>query len=247
MKNNAWIKNFLYGRHQAVVVDSCKSNTIPVRSGVSQGSVWGPCLFLVYINDLPLRVKSNTRLFADDTAIDRKIHSADDSNVLQADLDALAKWENEWDMSFHPDKCSVLHVSRSRTPLITDYFLHGQKLESVKSAKYLGVIIQTDGEFGKHITNNASSGSKTLGFIRRNLKINSKTLKETAYQTLARPKIEYASAVWDPYQKDQIEELEKLQRRAARITTNRFRNTSSVGEMLQDLGWKSLELRRCSL
>ena len=101
-------------------------------------------------------------------------------------------------MQFHPDKCSVLHVSRSRTPLITDYFLHGQKLESVRSAKYLGVTIQADGEFDKHITSIASNGSKTLGFIRRNLKINSKSLKETAYQTLARPKMEYASEVWDP-------------------------------------------------
>ena len=151
--------------------------------------------------------------------------------MLQADLDALANWENEWDMSFHPDKCSVLHCSRSRTPIITEYFLHGHKLESVESAKYLGVTIQTNGEFDKHIASVVSKGNKTLGFIRRNLRINSKSLKETAYQMLARPQMEYASAVWDPHQENQIEDLEKVQKRAARVTTNRFRNTSSVSEM----------------
>ena len=86
-KSNKWIKDFLADRQQAVVVNGCKSNKIHVRSGVPQGSVLGPCLFLAYINDLPSRVKSNTRLFADDTAVDRKIRSPADAKSLQADLD----------------------------------------------------------------------------------------------------------------------------------------------------------------
>lgn len=109
-RTNIWIQNFLADRHQAVVVDGAKSSKIPVRSGVSQGSVLGPSLFLSYINDLPGRVSSNARLFADDTALDRKIETAEDSKILQSYLLELEKWEKEWDMKFHPDKCNVHHV-----------------------------------------------------------------------------------------------------------------------------------------
>ena len=83
-----------------------------------------------------------------------------------------------------------------------------------------------------------------LGFIRRNLKINSKSIKAQAYTMLARPKLEYASPVWDPHKIEQINDIERVQRRAARIVTNRHRNTSSVGEMLADLDWQTLERRR---
>ena len=147
-------------------------------------------------------------------------------------------------MKFHPDKCNVLHVSRSRKPKKSDYYLHGHKLESVKSTKYLGVTLSDTGEFDEHIRNVVTSGNQMLGFIRRNLKVNSKSVKERAYTMLARPKLEYASTVWDPYKREQINNLEKVQRRAARIVTNRHRNTSSVTDMLGDLGWQTLERRR---
>ena len=107
-----------------------------------------------------------------------------------------------------------------------------------------GVTLQSNGEFDKHIADVAKNGNKMLGFMRRNLKINSKSIKETAYKMLARPKMEYASTVWDPHKQDQKYELEKVQRRAARIVSNRHRNTSSVGDMLTDLGWETLEKRR---
>ena len=83
-----------------------------------------------------------------------------------------------------------------------------------------------------------------LGFIRRNFRINSKSAKERAYTMLARPKVEYASTVWDPHKRQQIADIEKVQRRAARIVSNRHRNTSSVTDMIGDLGWQSLERRR---
>ena len=184
---NNWIADFLNDRYQAVLVDGFKSNQIPVRSGVPQGSVLGPCLFLAYINDLPGRVTSNVRLFADDTALDRPIRSLADTEKLQNDLDSLAEWESQWDMQFHPNKCNVIHVSRARKKIISDYFLHGQKLEAVTETKYLGVTISDDGEWDTHITNTINSGNRLLGFLRRNLKVNSKAVKELAYKMLVRP------------------------------------------------------------
>ena len=108
----AWIQDFLSHRTQQVVVDGEKSAPAPVTSGVPQGTVLGPLLFLVYINDLPSRVNSTARLFADDCLLYRVIKSTDDYHTLQQDLDLLQQWENEWQMSFNPES---LKSSASRT------------------------------------------------------------------------------------------------------------------------------------
>ena len=105
---NRWIVSFLYNRTHAVVVDGENSIHIDVESGVPQGSVLGPSLFLLYINDMPVGIKSTVRLFADDTIAYLTISSYKDSNDLQNNLEKLALWETKWKMSFHPDKCNVL-------------------------------------------------------------------------------------------------------------------------------------------
>ena len=241
---NRWISNFLKDRKQRVVVDGESSDTIQVKSGVPQGSVLGPCLFLAYINDLPEQITSNSRLFADDTAVDRKIQSRSDQEKLQSDLNSLEDWENQWDMAFHPDKCQVLQVSNKKKKYDFQYQLHNQNLQIVSSSKYLGVTIQDNGKFDVHINNIANASNKMLGFVRRNLRVNSKSSKETAYKMLVRPKTEYAAVVWDPHTKDNITKLEKIQRRAARVVMQDYKQTSSVTEMLKALDWPSLELRR---
>ena len=128
-----------------------RSAEAPVTSGVPQGSVLGPLLFLLYINDLPQNIQSQVRLFADDTAVYLTVTSSEDANTLQADLDTLQEWERTWDMDFNPSKCQVLHITRSRQPLQSQYTLHGQFLESVDSAKYLGVNITQDLNWNHHI------------------------------------------------------------------------------------------------
>ena len=111
-------------------------------SVVPQGSVLGPCLFLFFhINDMPLSIESTVRLFADDTIAYLTITSESDHQVLQDDLDKLAKWEKTWKMSFHPDKCQVLTISRKTKTSEHQYRLHGHVLERVKSVKYLGINI----------------------------------------------------------------------------------------------------------
>ena len=243
-KTNEWIQSFLNERKQKVVIDGESSETINVRSGVPQGSVLGPCLFLAYINDLPDKVSSNSRLFADDTAVDRKITSTEDQMTLQRDLDSLAQWENEWDMAFHPDKCEVLQVTSKRDKLSHTYKLHNQDLKVVASTKYLGVTLEENCKFDAHINATVNAGNKMLGFIRRNIKVNSQRTKEMAYKMLVRPKVEYAASVWDPYTKSQISNLEKIQRRAARFVLNDHKKCSSVTNMLKSLKWPSLEQRR---
>ena len=147
-------------------------------------------------------------------------------------------------MSFHPDKCSVLQVTTKKTPLPYDYILHGHTLQQETSTKYLGLTIQTDLKFNKHINNITANATKQLNFIKRNLKVSSQSVKEKAYISLVRPKLEYGSCIWDPHTKYQKSQIEMVQRRAARYICNRYHNTSSVTNMLNHLNWPTLELRR---
>ena len=239
-----WIQSFLIGRTQTVVLDGESSEEVKVTSGVTQGSVLGPLLFLLYINDLPENIQSQVRLFADDTAVYLTVTNMQDSQVLQSDLESLQHWERTWDMEFNPGKCQVIHITRSKSPVKSRYFMHNQELESVNAAKYLGVTISKDLSWNTHINNITSTANKTLGFVKRNVVIKNKDIKTMAYNSLVRPQVEYASVVWSPYTKDNINKIEKVQRRAARWVTNDYSSYSSVTDMLSNLGWRSLENRR---
>ena len=227
---------------QQVLVEGDTSDSINVESGVPQGSVLGPNLFLFYINDMPEDITSNVRLFADDTIAYLTVTSQ--NSTLQEDMDKLAIWEEKWMMKFHPDKCQVLSITKKKTPIKFNYILHGHTLEHVKSAKYLGVTISSDLKWEPHISNICQKANKTIGFLKRNLNISNSNIKEKAYISLVRPSVEYVSAVWDPHlQKDKYK-IEMIQRRSARYVTNRYRNRSSVSDMLQQLNWIPLEERR---
>ena len=128
--------------------------------------------------------------------------------------------------------------------ILFDYSLHNQTLENVQSAKYLGITITDNMDWGQHVSEISSKATKTLGFLRKNLPFAPRSTKEVAYKTLVRPKLEYAAPIWSPHSKLQINQIEKFQRTAARWTCRRWRNTSSVGEMLDELEWPSLEARR---
>ena len=166
------------------------------------------------------------------------------TKLLQSDLNAAARWEEDWLMSFHPDKCTVLRVTSKKHPITHDYILHDHILETETSTKYLGITLQNDLKWNKHIDNISANASRQLNFLKRNLKVASPEIKERAYQSLVRPKLEYNSCIWDPHHQSQIHQLEMVQRRAARFVTNRFHNTSSVSDMLQHLNWPTLQQRR---
>ena len=149
-------------------------------------------------------------------------------------------------MKFNVAKCHSMRVTRHQhhKQILCDYLLHSQTLENVQSAKYLGITICDNLDWGQHISDISSKATKTLGLLRRNLAFAPRSTKEFAYKTLVGPKLEYAAPIWSPYSKLQINQVEKVQGTAARWTCRRLRNTSSVGEMLDELEWPSLEARR---
>ena len=246
-QTHQWIESFLSNRTQQVIIEGESSETVPVISGVPQGTVLGPLLFLLFINDLPDNITSKTRLFADDCIVYRTILTATDTEILQDDIYKLAEWEKTWGMNFHPQKCSVLTATRSRSPIHHPYTLKGQVLERSQSTKYLGVDIQSDLSWIHHIDRITKKSNNMLGFLRRNLRTSNQETKTNAYVAMVRSNLDYCATVWNPHQKDQVRKVEMVQRRAARYATNRYRNTSSVGSMLDELGWETLENRRKKL
>ena len=174
------------------MIDGEESESIPVTPGVPQGSVLGPILFLIYINDLPEEFCCQVRLLADDTALYLTLESEDDSSTLQNDLNILSAWETRWDMGFNPSKCQVVNVTGSKKPVNRDYILHGQVLESVTSARYLGVDIPGSLSWNPHVDRITGNANRTLGFLRRNIKTKMSKVRETVYNTLVRPQLEYA-------------------------------------------------------
>ena len=147
-------------------MDEALADFAPVYSGVSQGSVVGPCFFLAFINDLPATIKSKVRLFADDTMCTSTTRKEADQKVLQDDLNSLAIWEKQWAMEIHPQKCSTLCATRRRSKMLPSYQLHGHTLENANTVKYLGVNVQDDLTWGTHITAMTNTANKTLGFLR---------------------------------------------------------------------------------
>ena len=143
-------------------------------------------------------------------------------------------------MSFHPDNCSILRITTKKRPILHNYILH---ITTEISTKYLGVTIQHNLKWNEHIDNITASGTKQLNYLKRNLKVTSPNIKERAYQSLVRPRLEYNSCTWDPHHQYQIHQIEMVQRRAARYVTNRYYNTSSVNSMLTDLNWPTLQQR----
>lgn len=139
----------------------------------------------------------------------------------------------------------MLHICRSKCPIKSQYFLHGQALDTVDSAKYLGVTFSSDLSWNNHINNLTASANRTLGFIKRNITTkNQQVTRDLAYTSRVRPQAEYASSVWCPYTKSNIDSIEMVQRRAARWVTGNYSHYDSVTEMLKNLGWRSLEQRR---
>ena len=202
------------------MVSGARSAFVSIQSGVPQGGIrLGPCLFLIYINDLPDTSTAQTHLFVDDTAAYKVVTCPDDQTQLQRDLNQLAEWEKcafPWVEGHIPS----LPVTRSRKPLGHQYELHGQILETVNTAKYLGVTISRDMNWSEHINNVCTKANKTLGFLKRNLKISSRKIKEMAYKSCVRPALEYACTVWDPYTQQYIDRIEAIQRQAGVSSCN---------------------------
>ena len=234
------------GRKQSVVVDGSFSQEEDVLSGVPQGTVLGPLLFLLHINDLPASVDPNTRcrLFADDCLLYRKIESLEDQMILQSDLRRLQLWAAQWGMRFNASKCYIMSIHRGSSHLPFLYELCDTILTSVTEEKYLGVLIADDLSWTAHRNAVLTKANQKLGFLRRNLRGCPEELKKLAYISIVRSSMEYASIIWEPYRETHSKSLEAVQRKSARWIKSNYGRKASVTRMLNSLNLDTLQERR---
>ena len=234
------IEQWLTDRRQRVVVDGEVSNWKSVLSGVPQGSVLGPILFLIYINDLEDSITSNVLKFADDTKLFRKVNTDGDKQHLQNDLDRLVKWSEKWQMLFNFGKCKCLHTGHGN--LNVNYKMGDTVLGTTVKEKDLGVTISADMKVSEQCGIAASKGNQILGLIRRNITYKGKKLIIPLYKAIVRPHLEYCIQAWRPYHKKDIDTLERIQMRATKMIPE-LRDLS-YEERLKECGLTTLETRR---
>ncbi|BHF82266.1 hypothetical protein SprV_0802540300 [Sparganum proliferum] len=214
----AWIQSFLAGRSQRVQVGRQQSSEVSVVSGVPQGSVLGPTLFLVFINDCVKGLDCDTILFADDIKLWKVIHNAADADHLQANLNRLEDWSKRWLMPFNISKCNFLQLGSFRASSPRTYFLHGTPLQQVDSQMDLGVWITSSLKPTLHCAKAAKSAMATLQLIKRAFMGFDTDCFSKIFGTYVRPHLEYAIQEWRPWTAKDYTVLEKVQRRATKMT-----------------------------
>lgn len=232
-----WIKDFLYNRRQRVVINNSYSDWSMVSSGIPQGSVLGPILFLVFINDLPGDIISKIKIFADDTKI---YNSCRNHMLLQSDLDRLVRWSQYWLLPFNIDKCCVIHYGKYN-PCI-NYSMDSSHLNSVDNIKDLGVLFSSNLSFEAHIHKITASANSRIGLIKNTFHCIRPQGFLHLYKSLIRPILEYCSTTWCPHLRKHELELETIQRRATKIVPT-IANLS-YSERLVSLRLDTLYFRR---
>jgi len=183
-KTLEWISDFLSNRTQKVLVGGKISDSVDVLSGVPQGTVLGPLLFICYINDLPNTIKSKIRMYADDTLVYSSIDTIDDCIQLQRDLLGLEKWSKIHQMEFNPLKCEFLIVTNKTSPHKFTYHINDVPIKEVNSVKYLGIVIDSKLTWKEHVKQVLSKDNAALSFLRRNLRACSRHIKEQCFKLL---------------------------------------------------------------
>ena len=246
MNSLNWFNSFLTDRKQRVCLSGEKSSWKTVSSGVPQGSVLGPILFLLYINDLAETTKCFVQIFADDTKLYSNVNRPDIAESLQSDINSTVDWSKTWQLPFNEKKCKVMHISKNIQPQTHDYYIQGEneyvKLESVDEERDLGVLFNKTLSFRSHINGALSKANQMLGIIKRGFIYLDDTSLTSVYKSIVRSHIEYANVIWRPHLKEDIRKIEKIQRRFTK-------NISSLSnlpyeERLRKLKLPSLEYRR---
>ena len=248
-----WIRGFLTNRCQRARVGDATSTWKDVTSGIPQGSVLGPILFVIYINDMPeaLQYNSTVKMFADDSKLYKRTDTDNGAEDLQKDLDNLYQWSNTWQLRFHPEKCKVLSLGNRPPEDIPKLHLYSQQsdgslveipLQETSSEKDIGVFIDNKLTFKDQITSKTNKANNIMGIIRRNFEHLDKTTFMLLYRSLVKPHLEVSNSALFPILKQDLDTIEDVQRRATRQLPG-FRDLD-YEQRLRLLGLPSLTYRR---
>ena len=251
--------SYLEDRHQRVVLNGSHSEYAKLKSGVPQGSVLGPLLFLVYINDLEKNIKSNVKFFADDTMLYSIVNDVSlSADELNHDLDLICQWAHQWKMQFNPDPTKqaneIIFSCKRSKPTHPPLSFNGSPVVKVEEQKHLGLILRPNLCFKKHINEKAIKAKKMIGVIKHlSMYLPIKSLNQM-YNSFVRPHLDYCDAIFhEPHKVTQfgltltsaMEEIEKIQYKAALAVSGTWQGTNR-SKLYEELGWESLSDRRSS-
>ena len=240
-----WFQSYLSGRRQRVVLPGSLSEWVYIKAGVPQGSILGPLLFLLYINDIVKNIGSNIRLFADDTSLFIIVDNpATAALCLNSDLEKLSRWAAIWLVTFNPSKNESLLISRKiNKPIHPPLYMQNVQIQEVSTHKHLGLYFSNDCSWHQHIDYIKQKAWFRIHIMRKlKFKLDRKSL-ETIYLTFIRPLLEYGNVIWDNCTQYEKNELDKIQNEAARITTGTTKLVS-LDNLYKEVGWQTLHRRR---
>ena len=241
----AWFKSYLSNRRQRVVIPGATSDWVFIRAGVPQGSILGPLLFLLYINDIVLEIKSNIRLFADDTSLFIIVDDPTEAaNVLNDDLSKITRWAGMWLVSFNAAKTNSLLLTRKiNKPYHPTLYMQNQPISEIETHKHLGIYFSNDCSWHRHINYIKEKAWFRINIMRKlKFKLDRKSL-ETIYLTFIRPILEYGDVIWNNCTQYEKDELEKIQTEAARIAIGATK-LISLNALFSEIQWETLQDRR---
>jgi hypothetical protein len=213
----SWVGSFLSNKSQQVIINGTKSEEADVMSGIPQGSVLGPLLFVIFINDMPDDIRSELYLFADDTKIFNEISDEACKELLQESISDLFEWSQLWLLKFHPDKCRILSIG-NRAREANKYTMGEKNLKvSEEGEKDLGILIDERLNFHDHISAKIKKANQIVGLIRRSFTYLDKEMMRQLITSLIRPHLEYGSCIWKPHTKNEMERIEAVQKRATKL------------------------------
>ena len=251
------LESYLCNRHQRVVLDGFNSEFTKIESGVPQGSVLGPLLFLIYINDLEKNIKSNTKFYADDTMLYSIVNEPlNSARNLNTDLETIRNWAHQWKMEFNPDPTKqateiIFSCKRKQThhpPLV----FAGNPVAKEFQQKHLGLIFSHDLSFKKHIYEKLNKAKKILGSLKPLSRYLPTNTLDSIYKSFVRPHLDYCDIIYHEPSKVNafgqsltsiMEEVERIQYRAGLVVTGAWKGSSRT-KLYEELGWESLTDRR---
>ncbi len=239
--------SYLTERKQQVVLNGCKSEPQLLHAGVPQGSVLGPLLFLIYINDISDNVQCDSFLFADDTSIFKNVTNLDinsAANAINNDLNEIHKWSKQWLVSVNASKTIVMLFSKKKTPsILPNINLGDNALQQVTSHKHLGMTFTNNLSWTEHIENTVSKCNRIIGMFKPFKYKWPRSALEICYKSFIRSILEYGDIIYDNCNQSDKDNLESVQLEAARLVTGAKRCTSHAN-LYRELGWQTLHQRR---
>ena len=239
-----WLENYISNRYQRVSIRNCLSEKGNLKGGVPQGSVLGPLLFLLYINDIADNTQSFSRLFADDTSL---LYSSNNINeievIVNSDLSKIYNWSKEWLIDFNPKKTECIIFSTNQAANKPCIVFNNENVKFVENHKHLGVTFSHNCKWHCHIENILKSTSSQLSMLRKFKFSLSRHNLEAIYFTYILPLLEYACELWDGCTQQEYNKIEQIQHEAARIITG-LPKFSSLESLYFETGWEPLHSRR---